>query len=129
MIGLFCQHSLNDIDHEFFIKGVEGTWKGYLAQDSLFLTFIEGQFENSTTLSGSANISSDSTSKNCIIMSGAFMGKDSLLFSLYTIPLKGKESYLCRGKLRHDTLSGSFAYYDSNGRILDEGSWGSKRIP
>jgi hypothetical protein len=129
MICLFCQHTINNTDHEFFIKGVEGTWKGYLAQDSLFLTFIEGRFENSPTLSGSATISSDSISRNCIIMSGTFPGNDSLLFSLYTFPLRGKESFFCRGQLRHDTLSGAFTYYDSSGLQLGKGSWWSKRIP
>ncbi len=126
---IFSCQSINDSGGNFLLSGVEGNWKGYLETDSLFLTFIEGRFENSPTLSGSGHISAYSTCQNYLIMGGTLFRPDSLLFSLCPVPFEGKKSFLCRGQLRHDTLSGSFAYYDSSGLQLGNGLWWSKRIP
>ncbi|RQV98973.1 MAG: hypothetical protein EH225_12320 [Calditrichaeota bacterium] len=101
---------------------VEGTWSGVLNNEFLFLTFIEGSFENSPTLTGSGSISSDSSQANYLILGGTITREDSLIFSLETVQPKEKISFSLSGLLIQNRIEGKYIKYDSAGSVLQEGT-------
>ncbi len=105
---------------------VEGTWVGTLGSDSLVLTFIEGEFEGSPTLSGSAFITTDTSASSYIIMSGSHDRQKNILFALYKYPVVGKSDFILKGILNYNKIDGTFTRYDQSGNIIHSGNWAVK---
>jgi hypothetical protein len=108
------------------MKLVEGTWAGTLDSDSLMLTFIEGEFEGSPTLSGSAFITTDTNASSYIIMSGSHDRQNNISFALYKYPVIGKDDFLFKGTLNSNKIDGTFSKYDQSGNIIHSGNWSVK---
>ena len=108
------------------MKLVEGTWAGKLDTDSLFLTFIEGEFEGSPTLSGSGFISNPINATSYIIMNGSHDRQKNIYFSLYKYPVLGKEDFQLNGILINNRINGTFSKYDQTGKIINTGDWSVK---
>ncbi|UCF64215.1 MAG: hypothetical protein JSW33_16910 [bacterium] len=108
---------------------VEGSWKGQLNSHSFFLTLIEGEFENSPTVTGSAHLSVDSVFTSFLVMGGTHNGIDSLWFSLYLTDHQGKESFQMRGKILADSLQGTYKELDPHSQLVGYGEWQTSRIP
>ncbi len=102
---------------------------GTLDSLNLVLTFVEGEFENSPTVSGSGFIRSQSEPSAYLVMNGTHNRSDRVFFSLYKIPLVGKEEFQLDGTLDHASISGSFTQFDNLGNQLRTGNWRVQRIP
>jgi len=121
-----CQENVSDSPLSIL---VEGSWKGQLNSHVLFLTFIEGEFENSPTVTGSAHLPVDSVLTSFLVMGGIHNGIDSLWFSLYQTDYQGKESFQLRGKIFADSLVGIYKEFDQQSQLVGYGEWYTKRIP
>lgn len=110
------------------MKVAEGTWYGDFAGEKIVFTIIEGEFEQSVTITGTAYLQSDTSSAAYQIMNGG-RNDTSLLFSLYKIPLVGKEDYHVRGEIKNQFFSGNFDRLNSGGKIVQSGTFQVKRIP
>ena len=108
------------------MKLVEGTWVGQLDADSLVLTFIEGEFEGSPTLSGSAFIPSRTTPSTYIIMNGSRDRQDKIYFALYKYPVVAKEEFHLQGTVAYGEIKGTFTRFDESGGISKTGNWSAK---
>ncbi len=108
---------------------LEGTWYGSLDGDSLFLTLIQGLFEDSPTLTGSGSIISDSIHLNYLIMGGTITRDDSVIFSLNPPNSSSKESYFLKGFSSGNRLDGIYRKYNEQGILADAGNWKTIRIP
>ena len=117
----------NDLAPEM-MKVAEGTWYGDFADDKIVFTIIEGEFEGSVTITGTAFLQSDTSSSAYQIMNGS-RNVQSLLFSLYKIPLAAKEDYHVRGEIKNQFFSGTFDRLNSKGEIIQFGTFHVERIP
>ena len=108
------------------MKLVEGTWVGELDADSLVLTFIEGEFEGSPTLSGSGFITTKTNASSYIIMNGTHDRQKKILFSLYKYPVVGKEEFQLTGILNYNKINGTFSQFDQTGNVTKTGNWFAK---
>ncbi len=127
-ISLACESEKNPVQSNFFVL-VQGSWEGSLDHDQLLLTFIEGSFEDSPTLTGSATLQSDTLMNTYLIMNGTHNKKDSLWFALYDTALQDKEEFHLRGAITNDIISGMFTQFDNQSNVMNKGSWQVKRIP
>ena len=108
---------------------VEGNWQGRLNGRVLFLTLIEGRFENSPTLTGSAHLSGDSFHTSLLVMGGTHNGKDSVWFGLYKPEIFGKENFQFRARITADSLNGIYKEFDEQSLMVNNGLFYTKRIP
>ena len=108
---------------------VEGNWQGQLNGRSLFLTLIEGRFENSPTITGSAHLSTDSFSTSFLVIGGTHNGKDSVWFGLYKPEIHGKENFQFRARMAADSLNGIYKEFDDQSLMVNNGPWYTIRIP
>lgn len=109
---------------------VEGTWDGTLAGDTgMMATFIEGRFENSPTVTGSVQLKMDNETVTYLVMNGTHNQVDSVWFSLYRIPLAGKEEYHISGAVKGKTLEGVYHQLDPRGQTVSTGTFAVQRIP
>lgn len=112
-----------------YYKLVEGVWNGTLAGSAMVITFIEGEFENYPTLSGSAYLTSDNQATAYQIFNGTHNRSDSLWFSLYKIPVVDKGEYQLRAGLKANCLEGLYMQFNSRGEIIRRGNWQVKKTP
>jgi len=108
---------------------LEGNWQGQLNGHSLFLTLIEGRFESSPTITGSAHLSLDSFPSSFLVMGGTHNDKDSVWFALYKPATNGKENFQFRARIVTDSLIGLYKEFNDQSLMVDEGLWYTKRIP
>jgi len=105
---------------------VQGNWQGALNGTNIVLTFIDGEFENGRTLTGSASLSTGNTYS---IGNGTYVGNDTVWFSLYKIPVVSKEEYHMKGAIGSGIINGNFTKFDQNGNSIGTGYWQVQRIP
>jgi len=110
-------------------KLVQGIWQGSIDSTSLDITFIEGEFEDSPTVTGSAHITNNDTTLFYLIMNGTDDGAKTVQFSLYKVPVVTKEDYHMKGTRNGATINGTFQELNQNGDIIKSGKWNVKRIP
>ncbi|HLP82564.1 MAG TPA: hypothetical protein VK141_11325 [Nitrosomonas sp.] len=72
----------NSVDDGYRVF-VEGSWKGEIDGSEMVTTFIEGEFENEPTLTGSTSLS---TGESFLIVNGGHNRVDRIWFSLIRIP-------------------------------------------
>jgi hypothetical protein len=127
-ISLTCESEKNPTQSDFYVLA-QDSWEENLDHNQLLLTLIEGSFEDSPTLTGSATLQSDTLMNTYLIMNGTYNKKDSLWFALYDTSLQGKEEFHLRGEITHDIISGTYTQFDNQSHIINKGSWQVKRIP
>jgi hypothetical protein len=110
------------------MKLAEGTWHGEFGEAKVVFTLIESRFEKSIPISGTTYLMSDSLAYAYQIMNGN-RNDNSLIFSLYEIPINGKEEYHIQGEIINQYFEGSFDQLDSTGTILRTGAFSVERIP
>jgi hypothetical protein len=109
---------------------VEGNWRGTLNGTLFDVTFIEGEFEGYPAVTGSAQLIGDVETLSYLVMNGTDNHKvDTVLFSLYKVPLLGKEDYDLKGAVSGPTINGTYKKFDQNGQIIETGTWNVQRIP
>ena len=118
----------NPSDTPLFVL-VEGSWQGQLNSNTLFITFIEGEFEGSPTVTGSAHLPVDSIYTSLIVMGGTHNKVDSLWFGLYQEDRYEKGLFQMRAKIYPDSLFGIYKKFDEQSHIVESGEWTVKRIP
>lgn len=118
----------NENNSPYYIL-VEGNWQGTINGDTLFITFIEGMFENFPTVSGAAHITNDSQTVAYQIMNGTHNQVETVWFALYEIPVEGKEDYEFVGNIVGSTIEGTFSQFDSISTVIRTGFWEVGRVP
>jgi len=127
LILLFNCEAENGLEAES-MKLAEGTWHGDFANSKVVFTIIEGIFEESITITGTAYLTTDTSATAYQIMNGN-RNKNSLTFALYSLPIKDKEEYHIQGEIKNQYFEGSFDHLDSNGKTLHTGEFTVERIP
>lgn len=131
IVLIFCQgcgREKNPVNSQSFLI-FQGSWEGTLDNHYLLITLIEGKFEDSPTLTGSAYLGPDSQATPYLIMNGTHNGKDSLWFALYKTPITGKEEFHLKGSIVYNNISGVFTQFAGQNKIISKGNWQVKRVP
>lgn len=128
MALLGCENSSTPVGPDQNSGSVQGTWLGKMDASEILVTLIEGEFENSATITGSASIGEADHAAAFLVMSGTRAKNDSVIFALYDPSLQGPQDFLLSATVSHDTLSGVFQQFQGNERV-SRGTWFAKRVP
>jgi hypothetical protein len=126
VIGAGCDSDTESPPQHINLVG--GNWDGTLDSASLFLTFIEGEFEGGVTVGGSGHISYPPNSQIYAIMGGGHNNKDLVYFGLYDIRVDTKGDFVMEGYVHGTTIIGTYRHNAPNGDFIKTGSWEVHRL-